>query len=218
MVLGFRLPAEPSAPVPLAKPLYQPVELTLKGALDLPSFYWSGSKAWNNATQMGIGGGAWAGVDFNLRDDFGIQVEFGYAGRGCKIDGPDGELNWVSHYLELPVWAFFRYADPNMAAYIGIGAYLALFLGGSYDFNVPGSEFTGQGSLATGDTQDATTFRSWDYGLLFTLGFEYQRFIFELRVPLGLAPVVEFTPANKLYGGFRSASNAGLAIAIGYHF
>ena len=122
------------------------------------------------------------------------------------------------HYIEIPLLIRYEYIDPRLSFWIAGGGYYGFFLGGCYDFNVAGSEWTGSGSLTSGSSPTATEIRPDDYGLLFTLGFSDGPWLFEFRFPVGLRSVLAFTPADDSYGEYREAANSGFIFCAGYSF
>ncbi len=193
------------------------VDFGVKGALALPSFFWTGDTGWNPVTETGIWFAGWAYSSIDLVEGVSLQVEAGYAGKGCRLDASDGSMLWLTHYLEVPAWLKFSYSDPDFSVYAGVGGYYAWFLGGTYDFDVSGSEWIGSGDLTQGSGEGATIVRPYDFGLLFTLGWEIGQTVYEFRLPIALMPSIEFTPLDPYsFGDYRGALNSGIYIGVGY--
>lgn len=194
------------------------IDLGVKGALALPSFFWKGDLGWNSVTETGIWVAGWAYSSISLMENISLQIEGGYAGKGCRLDASDGLMIWLTHYLEIPAWLKFSYSEPDFSVYAGAGGYFAWFLGGTYDFNVPGSEWTGSGALIQGPDEGATFVRPYDYGLIFTLGWETGQTVFEFRLPIAIMASIEITPQDATYGAYRGALNSGMYLGVGYRF
>ena len=194
-------------------------EFGVKGALSLPSFFWLEDNSWNGATMFLLQGAAWAYSTINISEDIGIQLEAGYCGKGASLDASDGSLKWRFHYIEIPLLVKWMFRESHMNFWVGSGGYYSYFLGGTYNFDVPGSEWTGKGKLTTGNNEIITEIRQHDIGLLFTAGYASGKFIYELRFPIGLTPVLAFTPEDQItYGRYRKALNSGLMFSVGYRF
>jgi len=193
------------------------LEFGVKGGLSLASFFWTGDLGWNSSTMFAFMPEAFAFARVGLSDGFGIQLDAGYHGNGCSVDASDGYAHWYMHYLELPIWARWNTGDDDFNLYAGVGAYLAWFLGGSYDIATGYADFDGSGSLTQGTIGQVDVVRAMDYGVLFVLGVETGRTIYELRFPIGIVTAIEFTPPLD-FGGTRGVLNSGFDIIVGYRF
>lgn len=219
-LLAFALPCAGAQGKPIDNeaarraPVY--VDFGVKGALALPSFFWTGDDGWNSVTETGIWAAGWAYSSIGFVEGVSLQVEAGYAGKGSRLDASDGSMIWLTHYLELPAWLKFSYSGSDFLLNAGVGGYFAWFLGGTYDFKVPASEWLGSGDLTRGSGEGATIVRPYDYGLLFTLGWEIGQTVFEFRLPVALMASIEFTPLDPSFGDFRGALNSGIYMGVGY--
>ena len=195
-------------------------EAELKAALSLPSFFWLEDNSWNSVTMFALQGAAWACAVFNITDEIAVQVEAGYNGKGATLDASDGSLKWRFHYLDLPVWLKRNYTVSETENFwLGGGGYYSYFLGGSYKFDVPGSEWLGTGSITTGDDEIITEVRRHDFGILFSAGYETGNIVYEFRFPVSVTSALAFTPEDEnTYGGYRKALNSGILLCIGYKF
>ncbi len=195
-------------------------EAELKAALSLPSFFWLEDNSWNSVTMFALQGAAWACAEFNITDEIAVQVEAGYNGKGASLDASDGSLKWRFHYLELPVWLKRNYTFSETENFwLGGGGYYSYFLGGSYKFDVPGSEWNGNGNITIGEEEIITEARRHDAGLLFSAGYEAGHLVYEFRFPVSVTSALAFTPEDEnTYGGYRKAFNSGILLCIGYKF
>jgi len=177
----------------------------VKGGLSMASFFWTGDHGWNNSTMFAFLPALWGFCDVNLTDTVGIELNAGYAGKGCSVDASDGYLHWYYHYLDFPVFIKWQTQDPSMRFYASAGGYFSKLLSGSYDFGVSGSSyFDGKGAMTIGTNDSPTFMHPYDYGLLF-----------EFRFTVSLSPAMEFTPPEE-YGGSRGALNSGIMLIAGY--
>ena len=190
----------------------------LKAAVALPSFFWSEDLSWNRVTETAIMPAAWAFASVNLSEALAVQIEAGYEGKGANISASDGSLLWLFHYIEAPLMIKYTVSTSSFSFWVAGGGYFAKFLGGTYKFDVPESEWMGAGPLSTGTKKNITEIRPYDYGLVLSLGMKSGNFLYELRMPFGLVPVLEFTPADPSFGGYREAANSGILFCVGYQF
>ncbi|HAK46649.1 MAG TPA: hypothetical protein DCO79_12120 [Spirochaeta sp.] len=195
------------------------LEFEFKAALSLPSYFWLEDNSWNSLTMFTIQGAAWAGAAVNVSEDFAIVFEAGYNGKGASLDASDGSLKWRFHYLEFPVWVKKSFSVGTNSAWLGAGGYYGYCLGGTYNFNVPGTEWNSRGNMSIGDEELITEMRRHDAGLLFSAGSRQGRLLYEIRFPISVIPALSFTPEDEInYGGYRRALNSGFLIAVGYSF
>ena len=195
------------------------VEFGVKGTLSLPSFFWLEDLSWNQVTMFALQGGFWGHAAFNITEEFAIQAEIGYCGKGASLDASDGSIKWYFDYLEIPVWLKWSVRTPESAFWLGAGGYYGYCLGGRYTFNVPGSEWNSAGAMTIGSREIISEIRQHDAGLIFIIGGEENNIEYEIKFPVGLIPAIAFTPEDQIsYGGYRKALNSGIMLCIGYKF
>jgi len=190
----------------------------IKAALSLPSYIWFEDLSWNGATSVAAMPAGWVFGAINFTKELSVQIEAGYAGKGARISASDGKLIWRFNYFEVPLLIKYNLDTGSSAAWIAGGGYVATFLGGTYQFDVPESEWNGKGALSTGPLEIVTEIRPYDYGLMLTIGYEIGKLFYEIRFPFGLSPVLAFTPADSEFGGYRRAINSGFSFCLGYKF
>lgn len=203
-------------PAPGPPPLF---DFGVKAALVLPSYIWVEDLSWNQVTETAIMPAAYLFGAINITDSISVQIEAGYEGKGANIDATDGNLLWLFNYVEIPVMIKYTVRASTLEAWVAGGGYYAMFLGGVYDFDVPGSEWEEKsGSLTTGAQEIVTEIRPHDFGLVLSAGGKFGNLLYELRMPFGLSPVLAFTPADSDFGGYRKAVNSGVMFFVGYQF
>jgi hypothetical protein len=193
-------------------------EVGVKGGLALPAFFWTGDDYWNPVTMFAFQGAAYGYACLNFSSSFALQVEAGYKGKGCNVDASDGHARWYMDYIEVPLWAKWSMREgANSNFYGGLGAYAAYFLGGRYDFSTGEPGLDGSGTLVRGTEETPTTVRPLDFGIVLICGMEAQRYIFEIRMPIGVVRSMQFTPP-PVFGGPRGTLNSGIDLLVGYRF
>lgn len=193
-------------------------EFGVKGGLALPSFFWTGDAGWNQSTMFAFQGAAYGYACANFSGALALQVEAGYAGKGCSVDASDGYARWYMDYVDVPVWVKFSMREGRGNNYYGgLGGYFSYFLGGRYDFSTGEPGLDGKGSLTSGTAESPTVVRPRDFGALLVCGVEGDHLIVEFRMPIAVVNSMEFTPPS-VFGDARGSLNSGIAILVGYRF
>lgn len=141
---------------------------------------------------------------------FGLQAELLYSTKGSKFvtDGfVDQETKFNLNYLDLPVLAVFKLGE---SVDIHLGAY------GSY---LLGANITTEGDLGNGsDDLDKDNFRSFDYGLVGGIGFNFGPAQVGARYNYGLAKIADSDAAETLIGDSKNSfAQLYLAFNLNHH-
>ncbi|WP_331966410.1 porin family protein [Ohtaekwangia sp.] len=136
---------------------------------------------------------------------FGLQAELLYSTKGSKFTTSgiiDQETKFNLNYLDLPVLAVFKLGK---AVDLHLGAY------GSY---LLGANITTSGDLGSGtDKLDKDNFKSFDYGLVGGIGFNFGPTQVGARYNYGLAKIADSNTARDIIGNSKN-SFAQLYIAF----
>jgi hypothetical protein len=137
---------------------------------------------------------------------FALQPELQFVMKGVNLNeaGGGGTVSARVRYLEFPV--LLRYSVPlsEHTAYVLVGPTFAVKAGTSAQLNGPSQ---------TADVNIDSAIRTFDGGLAFAGGLEYDRYVFELRFTQGLNDV-----AAESFPHADSVKNRVLAISAGIRF
>lgn len=145
-------------------------------------------------------------VTVPLRDRLALQPELQFVMKGAKLNeaGNGGTVTASIRYLEFPV--LLRYTVP-------VGAHTGYVLFGPTFGVKAGSSAKLDGPNRTADIDIDSAIRTFDGGLAFAGGLDYQRYFVELRYTQGLNDV-----ASELFPHTDSVKNRNIAIAAGIRF
>jgi Outer membrane protein beta-barrel domain len=174
----------------------------IKGGLNISNLYL------NDVTDENARLGLHAGIYGQLvsSDVFALQTELLFSTKGSHAKYSDGafqqEVKYNLNYLDLPVLAVFK-----------IGELVELHAGGyaSYLLN---ANISYSGDLANGlDEVDQDNLKSFDYGLVGGVGFNFGNIQIGARYNLGLVELADSSIARTVIGDVKN-SCAQLFIAF----
>ncbi|MDB5115317.1 MAG: hypothetical protein JWQ79_809 [Mucilaginibacter sp.] len=147
-----------------------------------------------------------------LKDSFWLEAGLGMAGKG-SVEYSDA-LTTTTHliYAELPVNILrkFKFTDLGLF-YLGAGGYLSAGLGGTLDYETPGS--TTSDHVKFGKEDD---FRMFDTGLNFITGFEFRnKLTFNIGYSYGLNNIASNPQQDS---GTSVIKNREFSVGLGYLF
>ena len=135
-----------------------------------------------------------------------VQPELQFVMKGAKLNeaASGGMVTASIRYLEFPV--LLRYTVPvgEHTGYVLVGPTFGVKAGTSAKL---------EGPSQTADVNIDTAIRTFDAGLAFAGGLDYQRYFVELRYTQGLNDV-----AAELFPHTESVKNRNIAIAAGIRF
>jgi hypothetical protein len=137
-----------------------------------------------------------AALDYPIKDNFSIQGELLFIGKGVKYSEGDFEYKERITYLELPVLFKASFESGDMKFYGNAGPSFSFALGGNYKADFDGD--TDSGKLNFGSTED-DDYKGFDLG--FQLGggvVLMEKYQIDLRYGLGLSNISPVTD-----GGFN---------------
>ncbi len=144
-----------------------------------------------------MGGGF---VAFPLSPTISIQPEVFYAQKGAKYDdgGTDGSIKL--DYIDIPVLFKYTMAGESARPYFLFG---------------PAVGFRVSSKLSEGDESvDIDEFiSSTNFGLVFGLGVNFQKFLLEVRYDVGLSNIWDFENIDSI-----TNKNSVFGIMVGYNF
>lgn len=147
-----------------------------------------------------------------VKNNYWVEAGLGISGKGSVIF--DEALTTTTHltYAELPVNVLRKFTFTDLGVfYVGTGGYLAIGIGGSLDYETPGSNTSDK--IGFGKDADATKL---DAGLNFSTGFEFRnRVTFNMAFSLGLNNIASTTQQDT---GTAVVKNREFSIGLGYLF
>lgn len=147
-----------------------------------------------------------------LSNSFWLEAGLGIAGKGSRVY--NDALTTTTHltYVEIPVNVLRKFTFTDLGIfYLGAGGYLAGGVGGTLDYETPGSNTSDK--IKFGKSADVTRF---DTGLNFTTGFELRnRVTFNMGFALGLNNIASTTQQDT---GTSVVRNREFSIGLGYLF
>jgi hypothetical protein len=147
-------------------------------------------------TKTGFMGGGFASIPISA--PAAIQPEVFYVQKGAKFGVGDVDASFKLEYIEIPV--LFKYTVD------GESARPFFLLGPSFGYKISAK------TEANGLTADVDDVSSTDFGLVFGLGMNMQKFLIEFRYTLGLSNI------NDLEGDSDSLKNSAFGILAGITF
>ena len=148
-----------------------------------------------NSLTAFVGGGF---VEFPMSPAISIQPEVLYSQKGAKFDNPGTDVSFKFDYVDIPV--LFKYTMP------GESARPYFLFGPSVGFNINSER------SADGQSEDLDTVASTDFGLVFGIGANFQKFLIEGRYDLGLSNI------NDDDTDPRIRNNTVFQLMLGYGF
>jgi hypothetical protein len=144
--------------------------------------------------------------------NFWIEGGLGIVGKGSVVY--NDALTTTTHltYVEVPLNLLRKFTFTDLGVfYIGAGGYVGMGIGGSLDYETPGSNTSDK--IEFGKDADATRF---DAGLSFTTGFEFRNHVtFNLGYSLGLNNIASTTQQDS---GTSVVKNRQFLVGLGYLF
>jgi hypothetical protein len=142
-----------------------------------------------------VGGGF---VDIPMSPTISIQPEVFYSQKGAKIDDLGTDVSIKLDYIDIPV--LFKYTMAGESA-------RPFFLFG------PSIGFSASSKLsADGVSEDLDNVASTDFGLVFGIGVNFQKFLIEGRYALGLSNILDIEDDPD------SLNNAAFQLMLGDSF
>lgn len=142
-----------------------------------------------------MGGGF---VDIPMSPTFSIQPEIYYAQKGAKFNDTGTDVSIKLDYVDVPLLLKYTMAGESARPYF--------LFGPSIGFSI-NSELS-----ADGQSADLDNVASTDFGLVFGLGVNFQKFLLEVRYGLGLSNIIDDDTDPD------SLNNTGIGILAGYTF
>jgi hypothetical protein len=147
-----------------------------------------------------------------LSNRFWLEAGLGIAGKGSRVY--NDALTTTTHltYIEMPVNVVRKFTFTDLGIfYLGAGGYVAYGIGGTLDYETPGTNTADK--IKFGKSDDVTRF---DTGLNFTSGFEFRnRVTFNMAFALGLNNIASTTQQDT---GTSVVRNREFSIGLGYLF
>ena len=142
-------------------------------------------------TKTGFMIGGFAAIP--LSPSLSIQPEAYYVQKGAKFDDAGTDVKIKFDYLDIPVLLKYTVAGESATPYF--------LFGPSLGFNM---------SAKVDDVDIKDNVSSTDFGLVFGLGVNIQKFLLEVRYNLGLTDIDEYPDSN--------VKNSVIGILAGYTF
>ena len=185
----------------------------IKAGINMAKFTGSDADdAFGNDISMRTGLAAGVFITYSFSDLFAIQPEVYYAMKGSKSNYPYSEdlnidLTEKLDYIEIPVLFKVMLAGgtsfkPNFYAGPEVGILLS-------------AKAKGEAGGTSFETDIKDNIKSTDFGLIGGVGTDIPmgngKLTFDIRYDVGLAKVVDYSPAPKVY-------NSAITILVGYGF
>ena len=190
----------------------QPITTAVKVGIDFSSLPNAGAVIDQIVKQPSTETSSKAGILFGgvvtvpLWNRLALQPELQFVMKGAKLNeaGSAGTITASIKYLEFPV--LLRYTVPvgEHTGYVLVGPTFGVKAGTSAKL---------EGPSQTADVNIDTAIRTFDAGLAFAGGLDYQRYFVELRFTQGLNDV-----AAELFPHTESVKNRNIAISAGIRF
>lgn len=162
----------------------------------------------SKASRVGFLAGGFA--EFEFGKVFAVEPQLLWVQKGVKYDidlndgSGSGSLTINLDYVQVPVLlkAEYRKAGQDFTP--------SLFAGSAIAFKASCKLHVESDGTSLSDDCPANTIRSTDWSLIFGVGLEYSRFVFQARYDLGLSSVSEASAED--------IKNGGWGITLGYGF
>lgn len=182
----------------LAAPAQAQTGFGIKGGMTIAKLTGDNTDALKSRTGFMVGG--YAAIP--IGEGTAIQPELNYAQKGAKFETENGDVNEKFDYIEIPVLFKYTVAGEGARPYFLVGPYLG--------FNTSAKIESGGQSVDVGDE-----IKSTDFGLVFGIGVELQKFLIEARYGLGLTDIYQEPEGVEDLGSLKTST---IAFQIGYAF
>ena len=166
----------------------------IKGGVSLASFSGDDTDELDTRTGFMIGGF----VTFPMGSAISIQPEVFYAQKGTKFDDLGSDVTFKLDYIDIPVLFKYTLAGENATPYFLFGPYIG--------FNITSER------SANGQSVDLDNVASTDFGLVFGIGVNFQKFLLEVRYDMGLSNIIDDDTDPD------SLNNTAFHLMLGYSF
>jgi hypothetical protein len=144
--------------------------------------------------------------------NFWLEGGLGIVGKGSAVNYEALTITTHLTYVEVPLNLLRKFTFTDLGVfYVGAGGYVGMGIGGSLDYETPGSNTSDK--IQFGKDDDVTKF---DAGLSFTTGFEFRNHVtFNLGYSLGLNNIASTTQQDS---GTSVVKNREFLVGLGYLF
>lgn len=179
------------------------------------------------AKKLKIGYQIGLSAEYAVSDGFYLQSGVFFKTKGIRLKGKTGtsedEAYWSQsinlQYLQLPILATYKIElVSDTKVFFNVGPYIAYGIGGKSTIKERYLNSTRTNEKRNTDSFGDNRMKKIDYGLKYSIGLEYEKFVFEWSYELGLVDIgSDNSEINSILNDKRFR-NQGLALSVGYKF
>lgn len=161
--------------------------------------------------------------EYEFSESFYLQSGLFFVTKGVRIKGSGESSHWSQsiglQYLQLPVLATYKIElIEDTKIFFNAGPYVAYGIRGKSsrkDRFIDSTRADEKGKL---DSFGDNRMKRFDFGLKYSIGMEFEKFLFEWSYELGLKDIEEKNNEISPIFDNKHFKNQGLSLSVGYKF
>lgn len=179
------------------------------------------------AKKLKVGYQVGLSAEYAFTDDFYLQSGVFFVTKGIRLKGKSGVFEDESHlsqaielqYLQLPVLATYKIELlTDTKVFFNAGPYIAYGIGGKTTTKYRYVNSTREDGRRKIDSFGDNRMKKFDYGFKYSIGLEFEKFLFEWSYELGFVDITDSDNEINLIFNNKHFRNQGLSLSAGYKF